>query len=128
MVIPGILFEELGFTYLGPIDGHNLTDLLECLNQAAHTEGPVLLHVITKKGKGYAPAEADSCTWHGTGQYKIESGELMKKPGPPSYPKVFADTVIKIADKIPESRCDYASYAGRLRLNQICGYVSTSFF
>jgi 1-deoxy-D-xylulose-5-phosphate synthase len=101
MVVPGILFEELGFTYLGPVDGHNLEELLECLNQAAHTKGPVLVHVITKKGKGYAPAEADSCTWHGTGQYKIESGEFMKKPGPPAYPKVFAETMVQIAQHDP---------------------------
>lgn len=97
LLVSGILFEELGYTYLGPIDGHNLIELLECLNQAAQTKGPVMVHVITKKGKGYAPAEADSHKWHGVGLYKIESGEITKKPGPPSYPEVFAKTVIRIA-------------------------------
>jgi 1-deoxy-D-xylulose-5-phosphate synthase len=97
LLVSGILFEELGYTYLGPIDGHNLNELFECLNQAAQTKGPVLVHVITKKGKGYAPAEADSHKWHGVGLYKIESGEITKKPGPPSYPEVFAKTVIRIA-------------------------------
>ncbi|MEW9669624.1 1-deoxy-D-xylulose-5-phosphate synthase [Ammoniphilus sp. 3BR4] len=101
LLVSGIFFEELGITYLGPIDGHNLPELLECLKQAAHTEGPVLVHVVTKKGKGYAPAEADSHTWHGVSPYKIESGEMMKKPGPPSYPSVFANTVIKIAERDP---------------------------
>ncbi|RKD25587.1 1-deoxy-D-xylulose-5-phosphate synthase [Ammoniphilus oxalaticus] len=101
LVVSGILFEELGFTYLGPIDGHNLPELLECLNQATHTEGPVLVHVVTKKGKGYAPAEADSYTWHGVSPYKIESGEMMKKAGPPSYAKVFGDTMIKMAEQEP---------------------------
>ncbi|RXT13793.1 1-deoxy-D-xylulose-5-phosphate synthase [Ammoniphilus sp. CFH 90114] len=102
MLVSGVLFEELGFTYLGPIDGHNLPELMECLNQAAHTEGPVLVHVITKKGKGYAPAEADSHTWHGVSPYKIESGEMMKKPGPPSYPSVFANTVMKVSETDPK--------------------------
>ncbi|WP_134698850.1 1-deoxy-D-xylulose-5-phosphate synthase [Ammoniphilus sp. YIM 78166] len=102
LLVSGVFFEELGFTYLGPIDGHNLTELLECLNQAAHIQGPVLVHVVTKKGKGYAPAEADSHTWHGVSPYKIESGEMMKKAGPPSYPSVFADTVIRIAEEDPK--------------------------
>ena len=75
----GIFFEELGFTYLGPVDGHNYEDLFENLNYAKKTEGPVLLHVITKKGKGYKPAESDRIgNWHGTGPYKIETGDFLK--------------------------------------------------
>lgn len=98
MLVSGILFEELGFTYLGPIDGHHLPGLLECLKQASQIEGPVMVHVVTKKGKGYAPAEADSHTWHGVSPYKIESGEMMKKPGPPAYNKVFGETMKKLAE------------------------------
>ncbi|GAB6935418.1 1-deoxy-D-xylulose-5-phosphate synthase [Calditerricola yamamurae] len=100
LLVPGIVFEELGYTYLGPVDGHKLDELLEALKQAARTRGPVLVHVITKKGKGYQPAEADSDTWHGVTPYKIESGEFIKKPGgAPDYKNVFADTLIQLAER-----------------------------
>ncbi|MBP3952298.1 1-deoxy-D-xylulose-5-phosphate synthase [Bacillus suaedae] len=98
LLVSGIFFEELGFTYLGPVDGHDLDDLAENLKYAKKTKGPVLIHVLTKKGKGYEPAENDAKgTWHGLGPYKIESGEVVKKPGPPSYSGVFAETLKKIA-------------------------------
>jgi 1-deoxy-D-xylulose-5-phosphate synthase len=98
LLVSGILFEELGLTYLGPIDGHNLPELIEILKHASQMKGPILVHVITKKGKGYAPAEADAYTWHGASPYKIESGEMVKKAGPPSYPTIFANTVIRLAE------------------------------
>lgn len=98
LLVSGVLFEELGFTYIGPIDGHNLDLLLETLKTAANTKGPVLVHAITKKGKGYAPAEADSVKWHGVGTYKIESGESASKSGA-MYTSVFADTMIELANE-----------------------------
>ncbi len=98
LLVSGIFFEELGFTYLGPVDGHDLDDLLENMKYAKKTKGPVLIHVLTKKGKGYAPAENDEQgTWHGLGPYKKNSGELLTKEGSPSYSSVFANTLIKIA-------------------------------
>ncbi|MBR2759231.1 MAG: 1-deoxy-D-xylulose-5-phosphate synthase, partial [Exiguobacterium sp.] len=99
-LIPGTFFEELGFTYFGPTDGHDLKDLLETLEYAKKIDGPVLVHVITKKGKGYRPAELDGVgTWHGLGPYKIESGEVIKgKPKGPSYSKVVAETITKVAE------------------------------
>lgn len=98
LLVSGMFFEELGFTYLGPVDGHDFDDLTNHIKYAKKTKGPVLVHVITKKGKGYAPAENDeNGTWHGLGPYKIESGEVVKKPGPPSYSAVFAETLKKIA-------------------------------
>ncbi|MFA9555986.1 1-deoxy-D-xylulose-5-phosphate synthase [Evansella sp. AB-rgal1] len=98
LLVSGIFFEELGFTYLGPVDGHDLDDLTTNFNYAKKTKGPVIIHVITKKGKGYAPAENDALgTWHGLGPYKMESGEVVKKPGPPSYSGVFANTLKKVA-------------------------------
>lgn len=97
MVVPGVLFEELGFTYLGPIDGHNLPLLLETLKQAENIEGPVMLHVVTRKGKGYSPAEEDSHTWHGASPYKIESGQMLKSVGPPMYTEVFSKSLIDLA-------------------------------
>ena len=79
LLVSGVFFEELGFTYLGPVDGHDYEKLFETLQYAKKTKGPVLVHVITKKGKGYKPAESDVIgTWHGTGPYKIESGDFVK--------------------------------------------------
>lgn len=80
LVVPGMLFEELGFTYLGPIDGHNLPQLEEYLHRAKRTDGPVFVHVLTKKGKGYAPAETDPDRFHGTGPFHIETGEPLDTP------------------------------------------------
>ncbi|WP_294750213.1 1-deoxy-D-xylulose-5-phosphate synthase [uncultured Exiguobacterium sp.] len=98
-LVPGMFFEELGFNYYGPVDGHDLNDLIEQLNYVKKEEGPVLLHVITKKGKGYRPAEFDGVgTWHGLGPYKMESGEVIKgKSKAPSYSFTVADTLTKIA-------------------------------
>lgn len=101
LLVSGILFEELGYTYLGPIDGHNIAELLECFKQASHTSGPVLVHVITQKGKGYKPAELNSDTYHGVGAYKIESGEQLKKEGPPSYKSIFCNTLMRLAEQEP---------------------------
>ncbi|MCP3032966.1 1-deoxy-D-xylulose-5-phosphate synthase [Halobacillus sp. A1] len=98
-VVPGMFFEELGFTYYGPVDGHDYHDLLENLQYAKKTEGPVIIHVITQKGKGYHPAETDQKDkWHGVGPYKIESGEKIKASGaPPAWSEVISDTLIKEA-------------------------------
>jgi 1-deoxy-D-xylulose-5-phosphate synthase len=97
----GTLFEELGFYYVGPIDGHNMDHLLPVLrNLRDHEEGgPVLLHVVTQKGKGYAPAEASADKYHGVTRFNVITGELAKAPpGPPSYTKVFANALIAEAE------------------------------
>ncbi|CAM3992327.1 1-deoxy-D-xylulose-5-phosphate synthase [Mesobacillus thioparans] len=99
LFVSGIFFEELGFTYLGPVDGHDYDALFENLAYAKKQEGPVLLHVITKKGKGYNPAENDKIgTWHGTGPYKMETGAFVKpESAPPAWSKLVSETVRKIA-------------------------------
>ncbi|WP_017755719.1 1-deoxy-D-xylulose-5-phosphate synthase [Calidifontibacillus oryziterrae] len=99
LLVSGVFFEELGFTYLGPVDGHNFNELFDNLHYARKTKGPVLVHVITKKGKGYEPAELDKTgEWHGVGPYKIESGEGIKPVNTaPAWSKVISDTVQRIA-------------------------------
>ncbi|WP_135551885.1 1-deoxy-D-xylulose-5-phosphate synthase [Paenibacillus cymbidii] len=97
LLVSGVLFEEFGFTYLGPIDGHDTEQLINAFKQADKTQGPVLLHVLTVKGKGYTPAEADSYAWHGASPYKIESGKMIKSVGAPMYTEVFGDTLIELA-------------------------------
>jgi 1-deoxy-D-xylulose-5-phosphate synthase len=100
LLVSGVFFETLGFTYLGPVDGHDLEELLEALRQAGQTKGPVVVHVVTKKGYGYKPAENDSVVYHGVGTYKIESGAFQKKKGgAPDYPSVFGDTLVRLAER-----------------------------
>lgn len=96
LVVSGVFFEEMGFNYLGPVDGHNLELLLNTLNEVDKVNGPVLIHVATVKGKGYPPAEADSHKWHGLGPYKIESGQVVKSPGPSMYTDVFGETLLEL--------------------------------
>jgi 1-deoxy-D-xylulose-5-phosphate synthase len=101
LLVSGVFFEEMGFTYLGPVDGHNFESLFENLSYAKKTEGPVLLHVITKKGKGYSPAESDKKgAWHGTGPYKMDTGDFLKPVGtPPAWSSLVSETVRKLARK-----------------------------
>ncbi len=96
MTMGGTLFEELGFYYVGPIDGHNLDHLIPVLENVRDAEeGPILIHVVTKKGKGYAPAEAASDKYHGVQKFDVVSGEQAKSPpGPPSYTAVFAKALM----------------------------------
>ena len=103
LLVSGVFFEELGMTYLGPVDGHDYDSLFDNLEYAKKTKGPILLHVITKKGKGYRPAEQDQTgTWHGTGQYKIETGDLIKPVNPPpAWSAVVSETVRKLAKEDP---------------------------
>ena len=99
LLVSGMFFEELGYTYLGPVDGHDVEDLIENLSYAKKTKGPVIVHVLTKKGKGYEPAEMDKKdSWYGVGPYKIESGEQIKpQQVGPSYSAVVSKTLEKIS-------------------------------
>lgn len=97
LIAPGLLFEELGFQYVGPIDGHNFTHLLETLENVKRLKGPILVHVITKKGLGYEPAERDSVFFHSAPPFIRETGEPRKKSSIPSYTTIFANTLIKLA-------------------------------
>ncbi|VAW92761.1 1-deoxy-D-xylulose 5-phosphate synthase [hydrothermal vent metagenome] len=98
MVIPGTLFEELGFNYIGPIDGHDLKTLTTTLGNLRKLKGPQFLHIVTKKGKGYPPAEKNPCTYHGVGPFNAETGDIHKKPQTgPSYTQVFSDWLCDMA-------------------------------
>lgn len=97
LLVPGVLFEELGFNYIGPIDGHNFELLSEVLEKAKKMQGPILIHVLTCKGKGYKPAECNPDKYHGVGPYCIESGEVIKNGNKPTYTGVFGDTLLQLA-------------------------------
>lgn len=98
MVLPGTIFEELGFNYIGPIDGHDINALVATLRNLRDLKGPQFLHVITRKGKGYAPAEADPIKWHGPGPFDPKSGVIFKeKVSGPSYSQVFGEWICDMA-------------------------------
>jgi 1-deoxy-D-xylulose-5-phosphate synthase len=100
MVLPGTLFEEMGFNYVGPIDGHDLKSLLRALRNIRTLSGPQFLHVVTQKGKGYAPAEADPITWHGPGPFDPASGKIHKeKSATPTYSQVFGQWLCDMAER-----------------------------
>ncbi len=103
MVTGGTLFEELGFYYVGPIDGHNLDHLVPVLENVRDSEqGPILVHVVTKKGKGYGPAENSADKYHGVQRFDVITGEQKKSAGgPPAYQNVFGETLAKLAESDP---------------------------
>ncbi|MBE7414249.1 MAG: 1-deoxy-D-xylulose-5-phosphate synthase [Deltaproteobacteria bacterium] len=96
LLTPGMLFEGLGFHYVGPVDGHDIEALVASLKDVSSVEGPVLLHVLTKKGKGYLPAESDPAAFHGVGPFIRETGK-PRKPSKPSYTNVFSSALLDIA-------------------------------
>lgn len=99
---PGMLFEAFGFDYVGPIDGHNLAELEETLQNVSRLKGPSLVHVITRKGKGYVPAEANPSLFHGVGPFDAETGEVHKKAAAaPSYTSIFGRTLVDMAEEDP---------------------------
>ncbi|HLF97832.1 MAG TPA: 1-deoxy-D-xylulose-5-phosphate synthase, partial [Methylococcaceae bacterium] len=102
MVAPGTLFEELGFNYIGPIDGHDLDTLVTTLRNLKEMKGPRFLHVVTRKGKGYAPAENDPVAYHGVGVFDPSQDSLPKaKPGSPSYTEIFSQWLCDMAEQDP---------------------------
>ncbi len=113
----GVIFEELGFTYLGPADGHDIDDLIEVLEHAKHVNGPVLVHVITKKGKGYRQAEIYPDRFHGTGPFNTETGHELA-PSKVTYSEVFGRKILELADRdekitaISAAMCDATGLGG----------------
>ncbi len=97
IVLPGALFEELGWNYVGPVDGHDLPALVRTLRNLRKLPGPQFLHIVTRKGKGYAPAEADPIAWHGPGAFDAVAGTINKKAGKPTYSKIFGEWACDMA-------------------------------
>jgi 1-deoxy-D-xylulose-5-phosphate synthase len=102
MVLPGTLFEEMGFNYIGPMDGHDVKALVSTLRNVRKLRGPQFLHVVTRKGKGYAPAEADPIRWHGPGPFDPASGTILKeKSSGPTYSQIFGQWLCDMAQEDP---------------------------
>ncbi|SDD36602.1 1-deoxy-D-xylulose-5-phosphate synthase [Sporomusa acidovorans DSM 3132] len=103
LLVPGILFEELGFTYFGPIDGHNIPSIMEVLDKTKSIKGPVIVHIVTHKGKGYQPAETNPDKFHGVGPFCVETGAVIKPNGkPPAYTQIFGNAIVKLAEHNPD--------------------------
>jgi 1-deoxy-D-xylulose-5-phosphate synthase len=98
LLFPGVLFEEMGFAYFGPVDGHDIVQLTEVLENLKKLKGPVLLHIITKKGKGYEHSEKDVFGWHAPGKFDVATGEIQKSAGAPTpFTKIFGETLVRLA-------------------------------
>ncbi|MBN1255571.1 MAG: 1-deoxy-D-xylulose-5-phosphate synthase [Deltaproteobacteria bacterium] len=99
LMVPGILFEELGFQYFGPLDGHHLEHLIETFRNIRKLKGPIIVHVITKKGKGYTSAEENPDIFHGVGAFEKDTGRIYNNPSPPTYTQIFGRTLVELAEK-----------------------------
>jgi 1-deoxy-D-xylulose-5-phosphate synthase len=99
LFVPGFLFDKLGFRYFGPINGHNLPLLIKTINQIKEMPGPVMLHIVTVKGKGYPPAEEDAMKFHGVGSFDKITGKTNPSTGLPQYTAVFGETMLELAEK-----------------------------
>ncbi|MGO9512585.1 MAG: 1-deoxy-D-xylulose-5-phosphate synthase [Steroidobacteraceae bacterium] len=103
MVLPGTLFEEMGFNYIGPVDGHDVKALVATLGNVKQLRGPQFLHIVTRKGKGYAPAEADPIKWHGPGPFDPASGKIFKEASSgPTYSQIFGQWLCDMAERDPK--------------------------
>jgi len=98
LVIPGMFFEDMGITYLGPVDGHNVQAMIDVIHAAQRVEGPVLIHALTKKGKGYLPAEKHPARFHGTEPFDVVTGKLLNPKTEPSYTDVFSSVICSLAE------------------------------
>ncbi|HAV43663.1 TPA: 1-deoxy-D-xylulose-5-phosphate synthase [bacterium] len=101
LLIPGALFEELGFRYFGPIDGHNLSNLIETIKRVKEMKEPRLIHVVTKKGKGYLPAEENPSWFHGSGPFDPTTGKPMPSTDPPTYSEAFGEVMVELGREDP---------------------------
>ncbi len=99
LIIPGMLFENMGLTYLGPVDGHNMRQMMKLFNEAKRVEGPVIVHVLTKKGKGYGPASAHPDRFHGTGPFDIRTGKPLEKKVCPGYTDIFSRKLAALGEQ-----------------------------
>lgn len=128
LVVPGMFFEELGFVYLGPIDGHNIQDMVKVLQQARSIKGPVLVHVITRKGKGYPPAERNPDKFHGVGPFDISTGEVIKSGTKPTYTEILGKTAVTLAAGDPSILAITAAMPGGTGLAQFSKIYPDRFF
>lgn len=128
LIVPGMLFEDMGITYLGPVDGHDVRKIYKALNEAKRVDHAVLVHVLTKKGKGYGPAEKNPAKFHGTGPFVIETGEAKASGGKDSYTDVFSKVICDVAKHDGKVVAITAAMAGGTGLDRFQRYFPDRFF
>ena len=129
LFVPGMLFEELGFHYMGPVDGHDYTKLVTTLKKARKIDGPVLIHIKTVKGKGYKYAEKSPAKWHGASPFEISSGRTLGKPKTiPSYTSVFGETMLQLAKENPKITAITAAMPSGTGLERFSEHFPDRFF
>ena len=128
IIVPGVIFEKLGFRYFGPIDGHDIPSLIKILRPLKQINGPLLLHVTTHKGKGYAPAEKDATKFHGISSFNKVTGQADKSASLPAFTKVFSDKMVELADKEPRMVAITAAMAPGTGLSEFAKKYPTRFF
>lgn len=128
LIVPGMLFENMGITYLGPVDGHDIKALYKTFREAKRVDHAVLVHVITKKGKGYGPAEKNPAGFHGTGPFEITTGEPKKAAKTDSYTDVFSKVICDIGKKDEKVVAITAAMADGTGLNRFARYFPQRFF
>jgi 1-deoxy-D-xylulose-5-phosphate synthase len=128
LLVPGLLFEELGFRYFGPLDGHNLQELIRILTNISKIKGPLLIHVVTKKGKGYKVAECDPARWHASTPFDIQTGEVKKTSPAKTYTQVFGQTAVELAEKNPNIAAITAAMCDGTGLIEFSKKFSERFF
>jgi 1-deoxy-D-xylulose-5-phosphate synthase len=127
-ITPGRLFEEMGFNYVGPIDGHQIKHLIDTFNNVKRFREPMLIHTVTCKGKGYCKAEEDPSKFHGVGPFEITTGKVEESQGPPSYTTVFGQTLVKLAAKDPRIVAITAAMEYGTGLAEFAGLYPKRFF
>ncbi len=127
-LVPGRIFEDLNFRYFGPIDGHNLPLVIDTLKNVKQLDGPLLLHVNTKKGMGYKIAEADAVTYHGPSPFDIETGSFKSSSGPPKYTNIFAESLIRLAQEDPRIVAITAAMASGTGLDKFAKVFPKRYF
>lgn len=128
LIVPGMFFEDMGITYLGPVDGHDVRKLYKALNEAKRVDHAVLVHVLTKKGKGYGPAEQNPSGFHGTGPFVIETGEPVSAGGRDTYTDVFSKVLCDIGKHDKKVAAITAAMAGGTGLDRFQKYFPDRFF
>lgn len=127
-VTEGLLFEEMGFRYVGPIDGHNLSHLVEAFRNISDMDEPILLHVITQKGRGYTPAVKDPELFHGVGRFDLENGDSQKSSADTTYSDVFGKTLVHLAKRDPRIVAVSAAMTAGTGLKKFCHKFPERFF
>lgn len=128
LIIPGMLFENMGLTYLGPVDGHNMRQMMKLFNEAKRVEGPVIVHVLTDKGRGYEPASSHPERFHGTGPFEIQSGRPLARKTALTYTDCFSGAICSAAEKNPKVVAITAAMPDGTGLNQFRQKFPERFF